>query len=264
MDKPTLKQGSTGVFVTEWQTLIGVTADGDFGPKTAAATKTWQSANGLTADGIVGKNSWDKALGASKTDPSPPPVTPPSVPSSSGTLNIPFLQAKNYTKGRRPGPIDLIVIHTMEAAEKPTTAEAVAGWGAGPSAPQASWGYAVDNDSIVQSVLDTDTAWHAPGANHNGIGIEHAGYAKQNAADWSDDYSQKMLRLSAKLSAMLCAKHNIPVVKLTPAELKAGKRGIVGHKDCTDAFSGGHGHTDPGGSFPWDTYISWIKEEMHA
>lgn len=263
MDKPPLKQGSTGVFVTEWQGLIGVKADGDFGPKTETATRNWQVAHGLKDDGIVGKKSWDAALGATKTDPAPAPV--PAYPRDpTSLLSFKFVQAKNFRKGRRPGPVDLLVIHTMEASEKPTTAEAVASWFAGPSAPQSSAHYCIDSDSVVQCVKDEDTAWHAPGANHNGIGIEHAGYAKQNAADWSDDYSQKMLRISAKLAAMLCAKHNIPVVKLTPAELKAGKRGIVGHKDCTDAFSGGHGHTDPGGSFPWDTYISWIKEEMNA
>jgi N-acetyl-anhydromuramyl-L-alanine amidase AmpD len=259
MDKPTLKQGSTGVFVTEWQGLIGATADGDFGPKTAATTKIWQAAHGLTADGIVGQKSWGVALGASKTDPSPPPVPSPPPPSDTP---FKFMQAKNYTKGRRPGPVDLIVIHTMEAAEKPTTAEAVAAWGAGPQAPNASWHYAVDSDSIVQSVRDEDTAWHAKGANHNGIGIEHAGYAKQNDAAWADDYSLAMLRLSAKLSAALCSQHGIPAVKLTVAELKAGKRGIVGHKDCTDAFSGGRGHYDPGGSFPWQKYIDWIKDEL--
>jgi peptidoglycan hydrolase-like protein with peptidoglycan-binding domain len=256
MDKPTLKLGSKGVFVTEWQGLVGAKADGDFGPKTEALTKTWQANHGLVADGIVGLKSWTTAL-TTKTDPAPPPV-----PSSPGGLHITFKQAKNYTKGRRPGPIDLIVIHTMEAKEKPTTAEAVAEWGAGPHAPNASWGYAVDSNSIVQSVRDEDTAWHAKGANHNGIGIEHAGYAKQNDADWADEYSLAMLRLSAKLSATLCLKYSIPVVKLTPAELKSGGRGIVGHKDCTDAFTGGRGHTDPGGAFPWQKYLDWIKEEL--
>jgi hypothetical protein len=36
-------------------------ADGSFGPKTAAATKTWQSQRFLTADGIVGPKTWSKA-----------------------------------------------------------------------------------------------------------------------------------------------------------------------------------------------------------
>jgi hypothetical protein len=36
------------------------TADGTFGPKTAAAVKAFQSAKGLTVDGIVGTQTWAK------------------------------------------------------------------------------------------------------------------------------------------------------------------------------------------------------------
>lgn len=53
----TLKKGSKGDEVKELQKIVGVTADGNFGLKTAAAVKEWQAANGLTADGIVGAKS---------------------------------------------------------------------------------------------------------------------------------------------------------------------------------------------------------------
>lgn len=59
--KPTIKNGSSGVAVVEWQGIVGVTADGKFGPATETATKIWQSARGLTADGIVGPQSWNAA-----------------------------------------------------------------------------------------------------------------------------------------------------------------------------------------------------------
>jgi hypothetical protein len=52
-------------------------------------------------------------------------------------LTIPFVQARNYTRGRS-NPIDVIVVHTMESPEKPDTAESVAAWFAGSTAPQAS------------------------------------------------------------------------------------------------------------------------------
>lgn len=57
---PTLRQGSTGAAVREWQTVItyvlgdGTTVDGVFGPRTAAATREVQAMFGLVADGIVG------------------------------------------------------------------------------------------------------------------------------------------------------------------------------------------------------------------
>ncbi|MGN1201509.1 MAG: peptidoglycan-binding protein [Candidatus Caccovivens sp.] len=62
---PTLRQGSTGSYVTFLQrmlesNLIPVgTIDGSFGPKTASAVRTFQQNSGLTVDGIVGQNTWN-------------------------------------------------------------------------------------------------------------------------------------------------------------------------------------------------------------
>jgi putative chitinase len=55
-----LKLNSTGEDVKKLQQKLGLTADGNFGPKTEAAVKTWQAANGLVADGIVGQVTWSK------------------------------------------------------------------------------------------------------------------------------------------------------------------------------------------------------------
>jgi len=61
---PVIHQGSTGPAVKQWQSIIGVTADGQFGPATAAATKAWQAAHGLTADGVVGALTWGASRGS--------------------------------------------------------------------------------------------------------------------------------------------------------------------------------------------------------
>jgi N-acetyl-anhydromuramyl-L-alanine amidase AmpD len=173
---------------------------------------------------------------------------------------IAFIQARNYTRGRSH-PIDVLVIHTMEAPEKPETAENVAKWVAGSTAPQASAHYCIDNNSIVQSVKDTDVAWHAPGANHNGLGFEHAGRAAQSAADWSDAYSDQMLRLSSELVARKCMEHGIPAVWLREADLLAGRRGITGHAQVSRAFKKST-HTDPGTSFPIERYLGYVKQHL--
>ncbi len=55
--------GSTGPYVVSWQKIIGVTADGQFGPATKKATQTWQSQHGLTPDGVVGPQTWAAASG---------------------------------------------------------------------------------------------------------------------------------------------------------------------------------------------------------
>lgn len=59
--RSTIRQGSTGADVGVWQRTIGVTADEQFGPATAAKTRTWQAAHGLFADGVVGPQSWRAA-----------------------------------------------------------------------------------------------------------------------------------------------------------------------------------------------------------
>jgi N-acetyl-anhydromuramyl-L-alanine amidase AmpD len=175
-------------------------------------------------------------------------------------MAIPFVQARNFTRGRS-NHIDVLVIHTMESPEKPDTAESVASWFAGSSAPQASAHYCIDSNSVVQCVHDADVAWHAPGANHNGLGFEHAGRAAQTDEEWSDEYSARMLQLSAELVAQKAQENHIPVVWLHPADLRAGKRGITGHKQVSDAFKRSD-HHDPGTEFPVQRYLAMVRKHM--
>lgn len=172
-------------------------------------------------------------------------------------LAIPFVRARyfNTANGRK---IDLIVIHDMEAPEEPEAAEKVARWFAGTTSPQASAHYCVDNNSIVQCVLDKDIAWQAPGANSNGIGIEHAGYASQRADQWADPYSSAELDLSARLTRHLCASYGIPVAFIPAADLIKGKRGITTHWEVSKAFKKTT-HTDPGPNFPMAHYIELVR-----
>lgn len=62
-----LKVGSKGELVKDVQEIVGVPADGHFGPATAEAVKKWQAANGLSADGIVGRGTLGK-MGLADTD----------------------------------------------------------------------------------------------------------------------------------------------------------------------------------------------------
>ena len=50
----TLRKGMQGDDVKKMQEVLGIGADGDFGPGTLVAVKKWQKLNGLVADGIVG------------------------------------------------------------------------------------------------------------------------------------------------------------------------------------------------------------------
>ena len=175
-------------------------------------------------------------------------------------MSYPFIQARHFTQasGRT---VDVLVIHTMEAPEAVSTAENVAHWFAGSTAPQASAHYCIDSNSIVQCVQDEDVAWHAPGANSDGLGFEHAGFASQGHADWNDTYSAAMLKLSAGLVAAKCKEHQIPVVWLSPADLRAGRRGITGHNNVSEAFRLST-HTDPGSSFPIQEYLGLVRAKL--
>ena len=73
-----LKNGSKGEEVKQLQTLLGLSADGSFGPMTETKVKEWQAKNGLTADGIVGDGTWGKMFGATAPTPAASVVIPPS------------------------------------------------------------------------------------------------------------------------------------------------------------------------------------------
>ena len=167
-----------------------------------------------------------------------------------------YVQARNYTPGRLRAP-RLIIVHTVEGPEAPGTAWSVAQWFAGPSAPQASAHFIVDPAEVIGCVHPTDTAWAAPGANADGLQIEHAGRAGQGAAGWADSASQAVLRLSASLASSLADRYGIPVRHLTDAQLAAGEAGFVGHDQVSRVYRKSD-HTDPGPTFPWGQYLHLV------
>lgn len=244
--RPTLQRGASGAAVEALQRLLGIHVDGAFGRETEAAVRALQAGRGLAVDGVVGRDTWGALFGG-------------AAPAPEGDLpGVRFLPARSFRAAGRTA-VDLVVIHTMEASKTLRTAENVAAWFAGPSAPEASAHYCVDADSIVQCVRERDVAHHAPGANRTGIGVELAGYARQTPADWGDPYNREMLSRAAGLVAGICARWSIPVAHLAPTELAAGGRGIVGHADCTAAFKTPGGHLDPGASFPWAAFVEAVK-----
>lgn len=53
-----LRAGMQGADVAKLQRIVGVPADGDFGPRTAGAVVHWQAEHGLVGDGVVGPATW--------------------------------------------------------------------------------------------------------------------------------------------------------------------------------------------------------------
>lgn len=106
-----LIQGATGPDVVLAQKVIGVTADGVFGPKTAAALRTWQGAHGVKVTGQLDPATWARMVALKLI-----PARGTSTPAKPATPATPATPAKPTT----PAP----------APAKPTT---------GPTSPLAAY-----------------------------------------------------------------------------------------------------------------------------
>lgn len=171
---------------------------------------------------------------------------------------ITFIQSPNYVV-LPTRQIRLIVLHSAECAESPQAAENLASWAKNKMVP--SWHYAVDVDSITQSVDDRHVARHAKEVNAYSLGIEQAGRASQTADQWADPYSKQMLERTAHLIAYKCHEHTIPIElvsadKLAEQHAFGGAWGITTHAMVSKAFKTKGGHWDPGPNYP----IQWVLD----
>jgi N-acetyl-anhydromuramyl-L-alanine amidase AmpD len=176
-------------------------------------------------------------------------------------MPYPFVESPNKTpaNGRR---IDVVVVHTMEIAERPDAAQICARWFA-TLASQVSAHYCVDAGTVIQCVREKDIAWHARGGNAASIGVELAGFASQTRRDWRDEYSSAVLERAAALVADICRRRRIPVRWLVAGDLLAGRRGITGHGEVSRAY-GKSDHWDPGDGFPIEAFLDRVRALQQA
>ncbi len=165
-----------------------------------------------------------------------------------------------YIGEKRTKPVRVIVIHTAENPESEHAAEDLAKYGQNPDYPS-SWHITVDSNSIIQCVPDSMIAYAAPGVNSDGIQIELAGRAGQNASDWDDDFSVAMIKLASDAVAQYCVKYDVPPVHLTNAQLLAGEQGIIGHYQASEVYKKSD-HMDPGPNFPWERFIALVATKV--
>jgi N-acetyl-anhydromuramyl-L-alanine amidase AmpD len=158
----------------------------------------------------------------------------------------------------RAEPVSIIIVHTMEAPEAHTTAEAVANYF---KTVNASAHWCVDDDSRVRCVQDDDTAWSAPPINPRSLNIEIAGYAGQTPAQWDDDYSRKALSIAALCAAEWCVKYDIPVRRIEGSQIFYSEKGLAGHVDVNNVYHQST-HWDPGPSFPWVKFLQMVRDEI--
>jgi len=260
-----LKLGSQGKEVKELQEFLGISVDGDFGPKTEAAVKKWQSANGLKADGIVGPKTWD-AMGLATTDASEKVYT-----TDNGlVINRHFLPVGEYKQG--PIKAEWVFLHHTAGWHNPY--QTIDNWGkdtrgaiatefvlGGPSIKGNDDKY---DGEMVQAFPQGNYGWHL-GANGsqkmhiNSVGIEvcNFGYVINGKAYQGTPvvesqtvtlakefrghkiwhrYSDAQIEALRKWILWVAERDNIDVRKGLVEEIK--KKGVDGFEFNQDAYYG--------------------------
>ena len=143
----------------------------------------------------------------------------------------------NYTnRNRGAKQIDMVIIHVAQGSYSGTISWFQYG------GSDVSAHYVVgQKGQVAQCVRNEDIAWHAGNWEYNkkSIGIEHAGYAGD-----PDTWTNRLYRSSAKLSAYLSKRYNIPV----------DRRHFIGHREVP-----GVDKTCPGSYFNWEKYLRLVR-----
>lgn len=188
------------------------------------------------------------------------------------TLATSYVPARDQDKRPTWARCRGVCIHTAELSESMDAAERLQEWAR--RGANVSWHYAIDKDSIAQSVLESDRAWAAGPGNDEWIHIELAGYSRQSPAEWRDAYSTRVLELLARLLADIAHHYRVPLRRPSVEEIIAGTYGVVGHGDISVAsqlarrrqvrelpwYRDGRWrtttHMDPWKNFPWDALFA--------
>lgn len=113
---------------------------------------------------------------------------------------------------------------------------------------------------VVAENTDDWVTWSAgEPANTTMIHISFNAKAAWSRAQWLAH--DAMLRAGARRTAYRCKLYGFPPKHLTPAELRAGHKGICDHGDTARAWHSTD-HTDCGPHFPWDIFIKYVQEYL--
>lgn len=167
----------------------------------------------------------------------------------------------------RTNEVRYLVLHTSEqsGAEDPNDAEDLAKFLTSPGDRTTSSGgrYGssyhgiTDTDRVLPCVADDFVAYAASGGNRDGLHLCLPVKAGQTRAQWLDATSRPYIRIAAWWIVDKARAHRLPLVRISPAELAAGRLGYCDHGTVSKAF-GLSTHTDVGPNFPWDVLAADI------
>ncbi|MGO1049773.1 N-acetylmuramoyl-L-alanine amidase [Crossiella sp. CA198] len=156
--------------------------------------------------------------------------------------------ASPHHSSRRGARVRLVVLHTAEGAR---TVGDLGRFFQGKVPASSHVG--IDDHRIEQYVPYDRAAWTLLSGNPVSDNAELCGFAKWTRAEWLQ--RPRMLELAAQWIGERCRARNIPLRKLTPAQVAAGESGVCGHHDWTVGKREGS-HWDPGPHFPWDLVLN--------
>lgn len=144
----------------------------------------------------------------------------------------------NWRRADRPADyaIDRVVIHVTQGSFRGAV-KVFQNPGHGAAAH-----YVVRKDGhVAQMIRELDVAFHAGNRAYNerSVGIEHEGFV-----DRPQDFTAAMYEASARLTAAVCGRYDIPV----------DRTHIIGHVEVP-----GTDHTDPGPHWDWDRYLKLVR-----
>lgn len=196
-----------------------------------------------------------EALDADDPDPNLPPAEATRPVAHVDPLTGPFIKAAGYREGRdRDGGrgVTYVVLHTAEGARD----EVELGNFFHGSTSGSSHGGAGQDGGYAGYVDYADTAWTNPPVSDNSDTLEICGFAGWSRATWLAH--PKILETVAHWVAWRCDVRDIPVRRLSPAELR-GSRGVCDHKTINDVFHASV-HWDVGPGFPWDKVMGRAQQ----
>ncbi|NEC25251.1 N-acetylmuramoyl-L-alanine amidase [Streptomyces sp. SID8111] len=144
----------------------------------------------------------------------------------------------NWRRADRPDDygIDMVVVHVTQGSFD-SAVKAFQDPG-----HRAATHYIVGQDGrVAQMIRELDVAYHAGNRDYNerSVGIEHEAFV-----DRPQDLTDAMYAASARLTARICARYEIPV----------DRKHIIGHVEVPGAD-----HTDPGPHWDWDRYMKLVR-----
>jgi len=169
---------------------------------------------------------------------------------------------------RGAAPVRLIAVHTGEGAR---TAVNLAAFFSRDDA-EGSAHAGIDYATTLLMVPYNRASWTLRRGNAISDNVELCAFAEMTRAQWLSEESvtwrhstlkrnvtvdrpRDMLRRTSAWIAGRCLARNIPIRKLTPAQVSAGWAGVIGHVDWTEGMNDGT-HWDPGPNFPWDIVLA--------